>query len=52
MDNGLMVRAYAKSKDAKFVHGGRGRNLGVTLKVVYELLPSEVATVTVSADEA
>ncbi len=51
MDNGLMVRAYAKSKDAKFVHGGSGRNLGVTLKVVYELLPSEVATVSVSAGE-
>ena len=52
MDNGLMVRTYAKSTNAKFVHGGSGRNLGVTLKVVYELLPSEVATVTVSADEA
>lgn len=51
MDNGLMVRAYAKSKDTKFVHGGSGRNLGVTLKVVYELLPSEVATVSVSADK-
>lgn len=50
MDNGLMVRAYAKSKDAKFVHGGNGRNLGVTLKVVYELMPSEVVAVTVPAD--
>lgn len=52
MDNGLIVRAYAKSTGAKFVHGGNGHNLGVTLKVVYELLPSEVATVAVSADEA
>ena len=52
MDNGLMVFAYAKSKNAKFVHGGNGHNLGVTLKVVYELLPSEVSKVTVSADKA
>ncbi len=52
MDNGLIVRAYPKSKDAKFVHGGNGHNLGVTLKVVYELLPSEVATVTIPTDNA
>ena len=52
MDNGLIVRAYSKTKDAKFVHGGNGHNLGVTLKVVYELLPSEVATVTIPTDNA
>ena len=58
MDNGLIVRAYPKSKDAKFVHGGNAflnnerHNLGVTLKVVYELLPSEVAIAPVFANKA
>lgn len=43
MDNGLVVRAYATDKGAKFVHGNKGQNLGVALKVVYELGANEVA---------
>lgn len=37
MDNGLLVRAYATEKNAKFVHGNKGQNLGVSIKIVYEL---------------
>lgn len=43
MDNGLTVRAYAPEKGAKFVHGNKNVNLGVTLKVVYEIPAKAVA---------
>lgn len=43
MDAGLIVRAYAEDKNAKFVHGNKGQNLGATIKIVYEIAPTEVA---------
>lgn len=51
MDAGLMVRVYAKQNGAPFVHGGHGANLGVTIKVVYQLMDSELARVPLLAEE-
>lgn len=43
MDKNLVVRAYAKQKNAPFVHGSKDVNLGVAMKIVYELEANEVA---------
>lgn len=50
MDAGLIVRAYAENKDAKFVHGNKGQNLGATIKIVYEIAPTEAAVAEVEAE--
>lgn len=46
MDEGKIVRAYRPEKDAKFVVGNGKKdkgNLGLKIKVVYELRESDVA---------
>lgn len=43
MDDGKVVRVYRAEKDAKFVHGNKGSNLGVSMKIVYELYNAETA---------
>lgn len=50
MDSGFIVRAYAEEKDKPFVHGNKGVNLGVTMKVVYELGANEVAVAEAEAE--
>lgn len=47
MDAGLIVRAYAEDKGAKYVHGNKGQNLGATIKIVYEIAETEKAVATV-----
>lgn len=49
MDAGMIVRAYRAEKDAKFVHGNKGVNLGIAMKIVYEVAAKETAVVEAEA---